>query len=145
MLLNGVDMNNKTLLLSLLTLTASCVSEEPIDAPTPPSEQPETADAIDGDDGEGVPVQPIVMPERDPSFTEFTPCGDQTVDVLTVAPNHTVAFCESPDGSTMYIETAPLGHPAVVPEGVTCAAQLYSSLGSRSSIASTTLSGACLA
>lgn len=121
-------MIKSTLLLSFLTIATSCVSEEPIDpeAETPPTSEP--AEYQDGDDGEGVPLEHPVLPVRDASFSDLSPCGDQTVDVLTVAPNHTVAFCGTAEGASMVIETAPLGHPAVVPEDGTCAGQLYAQL-----------------
>ncbi|MBL4633789.1 MAG: hypothetical protein JKY56_07945 [Kofleriaceae bacterium] len=118
-------MIKSTLLLSILTIAVSCVSEEPIETEIPSTSDP--AEVQDGDDGEGIPIERPAFSPRDPSFSSLSPCGEHTVDVLTVAPNHTVAFCET-SGSAMVIEMAPLGHPAIVPEDIGCAAQLYAQL-----------------
>ncbi len=120
-------MTKPTILLSFLIAAASCVSDSPEEIP---EEAPVSgaAEFQDGDDGEGVPVQRPALPNRDSTFTISSPCADNTVDVLTLAPNHTVAFCDTADESTLIIETAPFGHPDVVPEGVRCAAQLYAQL-----------------
>lgn len=119
-------MKNKTLLLGFLTLAMSCAAEDfPQDEQLTPEATNFDATA-DGDDGED--VEKAVLPERTAEFTEDSPCGNQTIDVLTVAPNHTVAFCGQLDGPSVVIEAAPLGHPAVVPQTVQCAAYVYAQL-----------------
>jgi len=61
----------------------SCISEELIEeADEIPTA--EIADSLDGDDGEGPPVERARMAEQQSSFSENSPCGEQTVDMLSL-------------------------------------------------------------
>ncbi len=120
------------LLFGFLALSAACAVEDmPIDEPIA---DPTSVEIADGDDGDGAPQEQPSFPERTADFSANSPCGERTVEVLTVAPEHTVAFCQGDDGLDLVIETAPLGHPAVVPANVSCAATLYAQLSPGSKV-----------